>query len=167
MNTTKWPAVKQNTLLGIRLYNASVSQSGWRVYSKYGRKPSAGSSGNSSKEERKDSSTFECFLTMPDVSMSLHVRAILRRSGEQSPHDGPPAARTRKFTVRAVAKIITSWPWQERLSNSWKILIPHKTVQDLIRGAVSSFKGVRSVEKPATEEPSGQRFLEWVVQHPG
>src|SRR5712691_10315412 len=93
MHTTKWPVVKPNTLLGISIYNASVRQSGWRVFSKYGRKPSAGSRGNSSKEERKDSSTFGFFLTMPDVSMSLHVRARLRRSGEQSPHDGPPAAR--------------------------------------------------------------------------
>jgi len=34
---------------------------------------------------------------------------------------GPPAANTGKFTVRAVAEIITLWPRQERLSNSWKI----------------------------------------------
>src|SRR5262249_60719833 len=99
MNTTKWPAVKQNTLLGIRLYNASVSQSGWRVFSKYGRKPSAGSSGNSSKEEGKDSSTFEGFFTMPDGSMALHGRAILRGRGGESAHDWPPAGGTRKITV--------------------------------------------------------------------
>jgi hypothetical protein len=34
---------------------------------------------------------------------------------------GPPAANTGKFTVRAVATIITLWPRQEGLSNSWKI----------------------------------------------
>jgi hypothetical protein len=33
----------------------------------------------------------------------------------------PPAANTGKCTVRAVAEIITLWPRQERVSNSWKI----------------------------------------------
>jgi hypothetical protein len=34
---------------------------------------------------------------------------------------GPPAANTGKFTVRAVATIITLCPQPEQLSNSWKI----------------------------------------------
>jgi hypothetical protein len=34
---------------------------------------------------------------------------------------GPPAANTGKCTVDGVTEIITLWPRQERLSNSWKI----------------------------------------------
>jgi hypothetical protein len=36
-------------------------------------------------------------------------------------HLGVPGATGGKFTVAAVAEIITLWPRHERLANSWKI----------------------------------------------
>src|SRR6266849_9025265 len=50
---------------------------------------------------------------------------------------------------------------------SWTRRASQADPQDLITCVVSSCKGqgVQSVEKPADEEPSGHRFVAWVVRH--